>query len=194
MEILNYPHPSLRFKTEAIKRVDTSFRQCAEDMIDIMSDEKGVGLSANQVGLPFRMFVVDWHGSKHCFINPVLRAHGKRTSKLEGCMSFPDLGVKVKRPSKCHFTAWALSGDDIDEEVTGDLCRILQHEMDHLDGILFTDRLSDTEFNNPRLKSFLLEMEQAFVKYPRDFDIGTFHELRYQYCGKTRPVVEETSS
>lgn len=187
MEILTYPHPVLRFKTKLLKRVDNDVRQCATRMIAVMKSENGVGLSANQVGLPLSMFVTHWKGRDSCFINPTIKSHGRVKSKEEGCLSFPDLQLDIKRQSKCHFTAWDLNGDKIDKEVSGDLCRILQHEMDHLQGTLFVDRISDFQRESRRVKYHLDGFEYAWKHYPRNFPTDAFNELLYQYCGVPRP-------
>lgn len=151
-------------------------------MVKVMHDEKGIGLSANQVGLPFRMIVLIWEDNPICLVNPVVRSYGKRKSKQEGCLSFPDIYIDIKRPSKCHITAWTLDGDDIDEEIDGDLARIVQHETDHLDGVLFIDRVSETVRKSRPLSQHLAAMEQAWLQYPKDFPADAFRDILHDYC------------
>lgn len=183
MEILNYPHPILRFKTKTLKTVDSNIHRCAAEMLETMRAERGVGLSANQVGLPFRMFVAEWEGSEICLLNPVVIPAGKRKSKKEGCLSFPDVYVEVTRPAKCRVKGWALNGDDVDEEINGDLARIVQHENDHLDGMLFIDRLSETQRNARPLVHHLGAMERAWKQYPKEFPADAFKDILREYCG-----------
>lgn len=111
MELLYYPHPMLRFRAKTLKRVTNDVRICASQMIELMKEENGVGLSATQVGLPFRMFVIEWEGSELCFVNPIIKPFGKRKVKEEGCLSFPDVFLKVNRPANCSFNAWDLHGN-----------------------------------------------------------------------------------
>jgi len=190
MEILNYPHEVLRFKTRSIKNVDRNIITCAQEMLTTMQAEGGVGLAANQVGIPLRMFVMDLEGSELCFINPVCRAFGKTVEKHEGCLSFPDLQLPVKRRHQCKFTAWDLHGNEVDETCSGDMARIIQHEIDHLDGVLFIDRVSQTVMSQPRVLRELTGMQDARVKYPTMFPYGEFNEILYEYTDIERPIEE----
>lgn len=187
MEILNYPHPLLRFKTHPLKRVDGKIKHFAQLMVEVMQSERGIGLSANQVGLPFSMFVVHWHGKNMCFINPTIKPYGKMKTKDEGCLSFPDMVLGVPRRSKCRFTAWDLNGDDIDEEVNNDLCRVLQHEIDHLEGILFIDRLSDMQRKSRTVAPHVRAMKAAWKRCPKGFPTDAFNKLLYDYCDVGSP-------
>lgn len=168
-------------------RVDDNIRKCAESMVEVMRAAKGVGLSANQVGLPFRMFVVAWRQSNLCLINPVLTPYGKLKSEKEGCLSFPGIFVDVKRRAKCRFKAWSLDGHDVDEEVEAPLCRILQHEMDHLDGRLFIDRLSEVHLADHQLSTRLELMKEGWERHPEPTDSRTFDILQRDYCGVPLP-------
>lgn len=188
MEILSYPHPVLRFKTLPLTRVDVNIKRVASAMCDVMKAENGVGLSANQVGLPFRLFVLRWHDSDLCLINPVLTMYGKLVEKCEGCLSFPDVFLPIKRRSKIRFQAWDLNGNDIDEEVDRDLARVVQHEVDHLDGTLFIDRISEVTRNARPLTSHLAGLEKAWRDFPKPFPVDQFRELQYEYCGIDKPV------
>ncbi len=179
MEILTYPHPLLRFKTKELKIVDQNIKTCAAAMVEAMHAEKGQGLSANQLGWPFRMFVLHHQDRDVCFINPTIHSYGKLVTKDEGCLSFPDLTIPVKRRAKCHFHAWDIRGDEVNEEVSGDLCRALQHEMDHLDGILFIDRTTQTT----DIKSELDLMKKDWEEKPQEFSEEIFNGLLYDYCG-----------
>jgi peptide deformylase len=172
--------------------VNDDIRRCAEEMLAIMRSENGIGLSANQVGLPLRMFVMEWQGAELCLINPVVRSFGKTKSKQEGCLSFPDVLIEVKRKSQCHVTGFDLYGGDIDEDVDGDLARLVLHETDHLDGILFIDRLTEMQRKTQPLASHLRAMDAAWERHgsKRNFPMGPFNEILYDYCGVERPNVD----
>ncbi len=190
MEILTYPHPILRFKTRKITKVDANVRKCADEMLEVMQAEKGIGLSSNQVGLPLRMFVINWQETELCLINPVVKPFGKTKAKEEGCLSFPDVFVQIKRRATCHVTAYDLYGDDIDEDISGDLARVVMHEMDHLDGMLFIDRLTELQRRYSQLGSHLAAMEKSWLTYgsKREFPADDFNEILYEYCDVERPV------
>jgi peptide deformylase len=165
--------------------VDLNIQNVASAMADLMTAENGIGLSANQVGLPFRMFVIKWQEEALCLVNPAVRAYGKTKEVAEGCLSLPDVVAKVKRRDKCRVTAWDLNGDDIDEEISGDLARVVQHEMDHLNGVLFIDRLTDLQRTAAPLRTHLTAAQAAWAKYPKEFDQETFNELANDYCSIT---------
>jgi peptide deformylase len=188
MEILNYPQPILRFKTREVKKVDDYIRAAAKELADTMLAEKGLGLAANQVGLPLRMFVVSAEGKPLCLINPVVRPYGKRRTMIEGCLSFPGTGLAISRPSKCHVKGWSLHGDNVDEDVGGMLARVIQHEMDHLDGILFVDRVSETKRASSPLADDLVAYERAWLLNPTQPTWDAFNEILYTHCGVERPV------
>ena len=147
MRIGTYPHPALRHKSKPVRRVDKDLRQIVEDMFQLMYDANGVGLAANQVDLPFRLFVVNLaaspsDGEERVFINPVISQPRGNEEQEEGCLSIPGVYAPVKRPKTIHFSAFDLSGNEISGDLDGMLARVVQHETDHLDGVLFVDRLS----------------------------------------------------
>ena len=111
---------------------------------------KGIGLAANQVDLPYRMFVINLgpdrgEDDELVFINPILsRPKSPVEEEEEGCLSLPGVYAPVRRPSSIHVAAFNLEGEEICAEFQGLLARVIQHETDHLDGVMFIDRLSDT--------------------------------------------------
>lgn len=149
MHIVNYPHPTLRHKSKPIRRVDAELRKMVAQMFELMYQAKGIGLAANQVELPLRLYVVNTksdpqEGEELVFINPVVsRAKGSAESE-EGCLSLPELYGMVKRPKQIVMNAYNLQGEEFVAEVDGMMARVLQHELDHLDGVLFPDRMSQT--------------------------------------------------
>ena len=162
LEITQYGNPVLRKKCSKIEEVDESIRKLAEDMIETMVDAHGVGLAAPQIGEDIRMAVVDVSHDPECisflkvngaeakmedvmplvFINPELELDGPRETDTEGCLSIHDIQAKVRRPSIVKATLPQLDGSVIELESDGLLARALQHEVDHLNGILFVDRIS----------------------------------------------------
>ena len=148
LSIIHYPHPTLRFKSLPIRRVDAELRDMADQMVELMYEYNGVGLAANQVDLPLRMFVVNasgkrGEGEEMILINPeIQRPKGNETGQ-EGCLSLPGVFGQVKRPKKIHLSAYDITGNPIEAEVDGFLARVLQHENDHLDGLMFFDRMSE---------------------------------------------------
>ena len=148
MQILTYPHPTLRRVSKPLRRVDADLRKTIREMFDLMYQAKGIGLAANQVDLPLRLFVVNLaakpdEGEEIVFINPVIsRPHGGTEEAEEGCLSLPGLYGHVVRPKQVRINAYSLQGEEIQTDATGLLARCVQHEFDHLDGVLFTDRMS----------------------------------------------------
>ncbi len=148
LSIIHYPHPTLRFKSLPIRRVDAELRDMADQMVELMYEYNGVGLAANQVDLPLRMFVVNasgkrGEGEEMILINPeIQRPKGNETAQ-EGCLSLPGVFGQVKRPKKIRISAYDITGNPIEAEVDGFLARVLQHENDHLDGLMFFDRMSE---------------------------------------------------
>ena len=148
MEIIKYPPPTLRHKSKPLKRIDASLRQTVAEMFRLMYEAEGIGLAANQVDLPYRLFVLNvseerQEDTEMVFINPVISRAKDPDEKEEGCLSLPGVYAPVRRPSSIHVTALNLAGETIEGNFSGLLARAIQHETDHLDGVLFIDRLVD---------------------------------------------------
>ncbi len=145
--ILTYPDPILRRETEAVTIFDNGLKQLVADMAETMYDAPGIGLAAPQIGISSQVIVVDLSKDKGQkdfmpLINPKIISHEGRQVDEEGCLSIPDLTSKVKR-----FQKVVVSYQDIDgnpKEITAEdrFAVVLQHEIDHLHGILFIDHLS----------------------------------------------------
>lgn len=138
----------LRFKSQPIKRVDKELRMMAEEMLELMYEHEGVGLAANQVALPLRMFVVNpagkrGEGEERVVINPVLQRPKGSESDREGCLSLPGLFGDVMRSKQIMLSAYDLQGQPIELKCEGFFARVLQHENDHLDGTMFFDRMTE---------------------------------------------------
>lgn len=148
LQLISYPHPTLRYQSKPITRVDRDLQEMVLQMFEIMYEHRGVGLAANQVNLPFRLFIANPSGNREegpelVFINPVINRPKGTSEGEEGCLSLPGLNAVVKRNRSLHVNAYDLNGKEIDTEVDGFLARIIQHETDHLDGVLFFDRLPE---------------------------------------------------
>ncbi|MAD80526.1 MAG: peptide deformylase [Pirellulaceae bacterium] len=166
LQIVSYPHPTLRHKSLPVKRVDAELRELVSNMFDVMYEARGVGLAANQVDLPIRLFVVNLEakageGEEFVFINPVISRPKGLEEKEEGCLSLPDLYGPVKRPKQIRVNAYGIDGQEIQADLSGLFARVVQHELDHLDGVLFVDRMSET--NKLEVFDALDEFETEFA-------------------------------
>ena len=166
MKIIEYPHPTLRHKCKPLQRVDAEIRAVVGEMFERMVEVKGVGLAANQVDLPYRLFVValaeepDDEPLQWVFINPVISRPKGTDEAEEGCLSLPGLYAPVKRPAAITLSAYNLEGEEVNLELDGLFGRIVQHETDHLDGVLFIDRISSAA--EADVRDELLEFEAQF--------------------------------
>ncbi len=131
-------NPILRKKSLEIKEVNSNIKKLAKDMKEIMTKKNGVGLSACQVGKNIRMFVVH---PKHIFINPKIIKLSKKTDIAEeGCLSLPNVFLKIKRAKSLKIKALDENAKEFTLKAKGLLAHVIQHENDHLDGILITDK------------------------------------------------------
>lgn len=166
MRIVKYPHPTLRHKSKPLRRVDAELRKIVGRMLELMYEKKGIGLAANQVDLPYRLLVMNTEGDaaakelEYVFINPVIVKRSGTAEGEEGCLSFPEVYAPVRRSEKIVLSAYNLSGEEVSYQL-GDLpARVAQHEYDHLDGVLFIDRLSPGA--RLSVKQALADLEQEF--------------------------------
>jgi len=134
--------PALRQHSEDVADVDESTRQFIADLFETMETAKGVGLAANQVGVARRIAVVGIEGERLAMVNPVILSAEGRSREEEGCLSVPDVYGEVERPERIVLEAIGADGLRYRREASGLLARAIQHEIDHLDGILFLDHLS----------------------------------------------------
>jgi peptide deformylase len=150
LQIIKYPHPTLRHVSKPLKRVDAELHRIIRQMFDLMYEAKGIGLAANQVDLPYRFFLLNLESDpnspekEHVFINPVLSGRKGMVEAEEGCLSLPGLYADVKRPETVTLNAYTPAGQEVTMALDGLFARAVQHEVDHLDGVLFIDRLSLT--------------------------------------------------
>lgn len=166
LQIIQYPHPTLRHPSKPLRRVDAELRKIVAEMFDLMYEHEGVGLAANQVDLPYRLFVANVEGDPEAteaecvFINPVLSGGRGQDEDEEGCLSIPGIRAPVTRNATVKIQAYDLDGNEITGELDDLMARIVQHETDHLDGTLFIDRLGPAHL--AAFRDQLEEFELAF--------------------------------
>ena len=146
LPIRQYPDPVLRRECPPVERFDDELRRLAADMVETMHAAPGIGLAAPQVGVEIRLAVVDLSAGEepeavHVLANPRIVAVDGSGIELEGCLSIPELSEKVTRPTRITVEAQDLRGRPLLFEAEEWLARAICHEVDHLDGILFPDRL-----------------------------------------------------
>ena len=142
-KIVKYPNPILRKKATEVKELSEEIKKLAGDMIEIMIESQGIGLAAPQIGESKRIIVVQMEKGPQVFINPKIIAKSKEKELMEeGCLCFPKLFLEIKRAKKVQIEAVTIAGEKVRIEAEGLLAHIFQHEVDHLDGILFIDRVS----------------------------------------------------
>jgi len=193
LQIITYPHPTLRRRSRDLVRVDAELKRIAARMFELMYQAKGIGLAANQVGLPIRMFVMNLEGKagegeELVLLNPVLSRPKGNATMEEGCLSLPSVFEQVTRPKQITLDAYDLTGRQIQGTLDGMMSRCVQHEVDHLDGVLFIDRLTET--GKLQVDGALEEFEIDFDSrrntgsIPDDEAIEAFcREIDARYCG-----------
>lgn len=148
MPLVLLPDPVLRQKSAPVERVDADLGRLVDDMLETMYDAPGIGLAAIQVGVPRRLLVLDVSKDEdgrnpHIFINPeIVSASDERATYEEGCLSIPDYYAEVERPATVKVRHLDREGKEQMTEAEGLLATCLQHEIDHLNGVLFIDHIS----------------------------------------------------
>ncbi|MGB6219999.1 peptide deformylase [Haloferula sp.] len=162
LDIVQYGHPVLRERCKPVEKIDDELNKLVADMLETMYDAEGVGLAAPQVGVALRLAVVDVSHDPECisflkvngekaelssimplvFINPELDLGAEREKDTEGCLSIRDVRADVNRPISLKASLPQIDGSTLEIETDGLLARAIQHETDHLNGVLFVDRVS----------------------------------------------------
>jgi len=141
-EIVKYPNPILKKRAEEIKDVSEDIKRLAEDMIETMISSRGIGLAGPQVGESKRIIIVRTESGPKVFINPkIIKKSWSKEVRKEGCLSLPGSYLEIKRAKEIEVEALNENGQMIKMKVQGLTARIIQHEIDHLDGILIFNRL-----------------------------------------------------
>lgn len=181
MEIVHYPHPALRWKSSDITRIDDQLRGIVRQMFDLMYEAKGIGLAANQVALPLRVFIMnpaadpEEKDSEMVFINPEIVSRKGSELGEEGCLSLPEVYSEVRRAKEIVVEAYDLDGQGFELTIDELPARVIQHETDHLDGVMFTDRVSET--SQKQLEPVLADFDAVYRRsqfegrYPPDEEI-----------------------
>ena len=164
-----YPDPFLRMRAGDIAEIDESTSSLIEDMFEAMEEENGIGLAAPQIGVSRRVIVVsidEKNFNRLALINPEIVHLSKQTDIMEeGCLSVPGVNADVRRPAEAVVRGITRSGRHVEIEAKGLLARVLQHEIDHLDGVLFIDKL--TEKARKGVERELEALEQRYAGFAR---------------------------
>ncbi len=151
LRILEVPHPMLKRRAAPVERVDEEIRRLVRDMFETMYEAPGIGLAAPQVGVGRRLCVIDVSEEKNtplCLVNPRITWRSENlASAEEGCLSLPDQYAEVTRPDAVEVVYLDEQGEERKLRAEGLLARCIQHEIDHLDGILFIDHISALKRN-----------------------------------------------
>ncbi len=165
IRIVKYPDPFLRLRASDVASVDEEISALITNMLDIMKEERGIGLAAPQIGVSKRVIVVSIEEKgfgRLALINPVIEYLSEKTDVMEeGCLSIPGVNADVMRPVDAVVRGMTKSGRMIEIEAHELLARVLQHETDHLNGVLFVDRLAQNE--KKRVASELRGLENQYA-------------------------------
>ncbi len=165
LSIIKYPDPRLKRIAKPVTAFDDDLMALTTQMFDLMRLAKGVGLAAPQVGVDLRLFVMNATGEPaddKVYINPVLTDGDGTEADEEGCLSLPTIYIQVERDISLHMRAQDLTGQFFDEDATGFVARVWQHENDHLNGVMLTDRMGPVAKMTFRKK--LKEMEADYAE------------------------------
>ncbi|KKO20171.1 MAG: peptide deformylase [Candidatus Brocadia sp.] len=163
MNIVFYPDPVLRSKAKPLTEINREVCRKAEEMMELMHQAQGVGLAAPQVGWSVRLFIIDVEGTRcdeKVFINPVIIEDDGELNKEEGCLSFPGITSRIIRAQRIRAEAYTLKGQKVEIEAEGLAARAWQHELDHLNGDLFIDKMSPS--NRLAISHQLKEFERLY--------------------------------
>ena len=145
LPIRTYGDAVLNTATTLVENIDGKIAALAESMLETMYDAPGVGLAANQIGVQKRLFVYDQGDGPHVVVNPVIVETSGEWVYEEGCLSVPGLSWEIVRANEVHLRGYDLDGNELDIQTNEYEGRILQHECDHLDGVLLVERLTDEQ-------------------------------------------------
>jgi peptide deformylase len=179
LEVVKYGHPALRQKGARVEKITPEIEKLIADMFDTMYAHKGVGLAAQQVGRALQLTVLDVRGATErpstlelagkeadvlafmpvVLVNPEVKGAGESVAASEGCLSFPEIYAEITRASLADVRATNAKGALVEFRCGGLLARAIQHELDHLNGILFIDRM--TRADKDELKPQLEELQAA---------------------------------
>ncbi|MGI9244979.1 MAG: peptide deformylase [Verrucomicrobiales bacterium] len=182
LDIVMYGDPVLRAKCARVDEITAETKELADNMMETMRDAQGVGLAAPQIGVPIQLAIVDVSHDPECitflkidgeestleeampfvFVNPQIDYGDDKETCSEGCLSFPDLQGDIRRPEAIKVRFTLLDGREVEVETDGLLARAIQHETDHLNGVLFIDRMSTA--SKSALRGRLKRLQKQFNK------------------------------
>jgi peptide deformylase len=160
--ITHYPAEVLGKASQPVEKIDDNIRRLAARMLDIMIEQKGIGLAAPQAGVSLRLFIISLDGSREnvlAYVNPTVKPEGSLVENEEGCLSVPGIFTKIKRYSQATVTATDLDGKTFTEKGEGLYARALQHEFDHIEGVTIVNRMPMTARIAHRKQLKMLEEE-----------------------------------
>ncbi|MCI0379629.1 MAG: peptide deformylase [Gemmataceae bacterium] len=182
MKIVHYPHPVLRQPASPLKHVDKGIRLAVGRMMELMYEAKGLGLAAPQVALPYQLLVTNITGDpaqkdkEEVYVNPVIIDRKGFQEDEEGCLSFPGLFQKIRRSKTIKVQAYNLKGELVEKTVSDLEARAWQHEIDHLNGVLFIDMMGPIAklASRSSLKTFEREFKKMQEKgeIPPELDVS----------------------
>jgi peptide deformylase len=181
MKIVQYPHPALRHPAKLLAAIDRQVHLDAGRMLELMYENKGLGLAANQVFLPYRIVVLNPAGDpqqrdrEEVLLNPVILERKGVIEGEEGCLSFPGLYQKIRRAKTVRVQAYNLRGEVVEKVVSELEARLWQHEVDHLDGILFIDKMG--AIARLASRNALKEFEQDYQRGQEKGEIPSTAEI-----------------
>jgi peptide deformylase len=205
LEIVNFPHPALRYASRPVTEIDDGLRATIRAMFELMYSAKGIGLAANQVALPFRFFVLNLTADpeqpdkEQVFINPEIVKRHSSVEDEEGCLSLPGLYAKVRRARKIRVRAYDLQGNLFEHEADELFSRAVQHETDHLEGKLFIDYLDPGVRHSvaDKIRAFELAFRKAQGEgtIPADYDlVRRLHVISRPVANDAVPVIGNARS
>src|SRR5947209_627557 len=181
MKIVHYPHPSLRHPARPLTHIDKKIQVYVGQMLDLMYEGKGLGLAGPQVVLPYQIFVMNLKADPNqreeegVFINPVIVERKGSIEGEEGCLSFPALYQKVRRAKAIRGQAYNLKGELVEVSATDLAARVWQHEVDHLHGVLYIDKMG--AISKMAIRGELKKFEREYHKGQERGDIPPDAEI-----------------
>ena len=163
-EILNYPDPRLRKVAKIVSEFDEPLKTLTKDMFETMYHSSGIGLAATQIDIHCRVIVVDVSRDRTnplCLVNPVIEKKSGTVDSKEGCLSVPETVEYIERAEHITFRAQNVNGENISMDAEGLLAICIQHEIDHLDGKLFVDYLSNLKQNRLKKRISKIELKES---------------------------------
>ena len=185
LAIVPHPHPALRTKSRPVREIDAALRRAVQEMFELMYAHEGVGLAANQVARPWRLFVANPTGEadrkdqEFVFVNPEIVARTGSGTGEEGCLSLPEVFGDVRRADRVTVEAFDLRGNLFSLDLRDLPARVIQHEFDHVDGVMFPDRMTASE--RLKISAEVADFEHAWKKRQRSGELPSDRQLLAEF-------------